>query len=72
MQPDLGVDDGFLKRRGTELPTGGAARFVLVRESTPDQVLPRISAHGGHVIQTSLSEDAEDRLRAALAGTAAS
>ena len=67
---DLGVDDDFMKRLGEQLPEGGAALIVLVRESTPEKVLPRISAHGGHVIQTSLDHEAEDRLRAALGDTA--
>jgi uncharacterized membrane protein len=63
---DLGVDDDFMKRLGEQLPEGSAALIVLVRESTPEKVLPRISAYGGHVIQSSLDNEAEERLRAAL------
>jgi uncharacterized membrane protein len=63
---DYGVDDQFLKRLGAELPEGGAALIVLVRSSTPDKLLPRIQEHGGTVIQSSLDEEAEERLRAAL------
>jgi uncharacterized membrane protein len=63
---DLGVDDKFMKDLGENLTEGAAALIVLVRKSTPDKVIPRISEYGGHVIQTSLSQEAEDGLRAAL------
>lgn len=68
---DIGVDDSFMKELGTRLREGDAAVIVLVRRSTPDKVLPRISEYGGHVLQTSLSQDAEDSLRAALGETVA-
>jgi uncharacterized membrane protein len=45
---------------------GDAAVIVLVRESTPDKVLPRISPFGGRVVHSSLSDEAEGRLRDAL------
>jgi uncharacterized membrane protein len=34
---------------------------------TVDKVVPEISKYGGTVLRTSLSDDAEERLRAALA-----
>ena len=40
---DVGVDDNFMKDLGAKLQPGGAAVFVLVRQSTPDKVLPRAS-----------------------------
>ena len=63
---DVGVDDSFMKDLGTKLQPGGAAICVLVRQSTPDKVLPRISQYGGDVIHTSLSQDAEETLQEAL------
>lgn len=63
---DVGVDDRFLKDLGSDLQPGNAAVIVLVRESTPDKVLPRIAPYGGHVIHTSLSDEAEGRLQEAL------
>ena len=36
---------------------------MLVHSSTPDKVLPEIAQFGGDVIQTSLDNDAETRLR---------
>jgi uncharacterized membrane protein len=63
---DVGVDDNFMKDLGAKLQPGGAAVFVLVRQSTPDKVLPRISQYGGDVIHSSLSQDAEEALQEAL------
>jgi uncharacterized membrane protein len=68
---DIGVDDNFMKELGAELEKGSAALIVLVRKSTPDKVLPRIQEFGGEIIQTSLSSEAEERLRAALGEHAA-
>jgi uncharacterized membrane protein len=63
---DHGVDDNFMKELGDKLPEGGAAVFVLVREATVDKVLPEISKFGGHVIQSSLSNEQETALQEAL------
>jgi uncharacterized membrane protein len=68
---DVGVDDKFMKELGTKLTPGSAALIVLVRSSTPDKVVPRIAQYGGHVIQSSLSHEAEGRLDAALSGASA-
>ena len=63
---DVGVDDKFMKELGDKLKPGNAAVFVLVRHSTPDKVLPRISQYGGEVIHSSLSQHAEETLQEAL------
>src|SRR5829696_3153706 len=63
---DRGVDDNFMKELGDKLPEGGAAVFVLVREATADKVVPEISKFGGHVIQSSLSNEQESALQEAL------
>lgn len=63
---DLGVDDKFMKELAAEMEPGTAAMIVLVRESTPDKVLPRISPYGGRVVHTSLSDVQEAQLREAL------
>jgi uncharacterized membrane protein len=68
---DVGVDDRFMKHLGEDLKPGAAALIVLVRESTPDKVLPRISKYGGRVIHSSLSNDAEAHLQDALGAPAA-
>src|SRR3954469_7924890 len=68
---DPGVNDDFMKQLGAKLPAGAAALIVLGRADAPDNVLERVSPFGGHVIQTSLDSEQEDRLKAALGATAA-
>jgi uncharacterized membrane protein len=63
---DLGISDPFMKELGQKLTPGGAALIVLVRQMTADKVLPEISSFGGDVMQTSLDDEAEERLREAL------
>jgi uncharacterized membrane protein len=63
---DYGIDDSFLKELGEKLQPGNAAVFVLVREATRDKVVPEISKYGGHVIQSSLSDEQEAALQDAL------
>ena len=63
---DHGIDDNFMKELGNKLPEGGAAVFVLVREATRDKVVPEISKFGGHVLQSSLSNEQETALQEAL------
>ncbi len=63
---DHGIDDNFMKELGDKLPEGGAAVFVLVREATADKVVPEVAKFGGHVIQSSLSNDQETALQEAL------
>jgi uncharacterized membrane protein len=65
---DYGIDDKFMKELGTKLQPGNAALFILFHEANPDKVLPQIGKHGGEVLRTSLSNEAEDTLRAALSG----
>ena len=60
---DVGVDDSFMKDLGAKLQPGSAALIVLVHRSTPDKVLPEIAQFGGDVIQTSLDNETEQRLR---------
>jgi uncharacterized membrane protein len=60
---DVGVDDKFMKELGANLQPGKAALIVLVHRSTPDKVLPEIAQFGGDVIQTSLDNETEQRLR---------
>ncbi len=63
---DLGVDDTFAKDIAGNMGANSSAIFVLVRKATPDKVLERVRAFGGDVYQTSLSNEAEARLQAAL------
>jgi uncharacterized membrane protein len=68
---DVGVDDSFLKELGDKLEPGTAAVIVLVHRSTPDKVVPEIQQYGGTVLQSSLDNEAEERLQEALQGQGA-
>jgi uncharacterized membrane protein len=63
---DYGVDNSFIKQLGERLTPGSAALILLVRTVTPDKILPNIQEQG-HVIQSSLSNEAEAQLNEALA-----
>ena len=63
---DYGVDDNFARELGSRLQPGSSALLTLVRQATPDKVLAEIGKYGGTVLQTSLPNDAEQRLQAAL------
>lgn len=65
---DYGISDEFMKRLGKEMEPEKAAVFVLVRNATLDKFTTELARYGGHVIHTSLPNEAEDRLRARVAG----
>jgi uncharacterized membrane protein len=63
---DLGVNDDFVKNLGARLQSGGAALIVLGSTEARYKVIDRVKSYGGDVIQTSLSREEEEQLRAAL------
>ena len=63
---DTGVDDNFVKSLGDRLKPGASALIVLGSTEARDKVIERVRQYGGEVLQTSLSTDDEERLRAAL------
>ena len=63
---DVGVTEDFVKELSEHLEPGGAAMVFLVRALDVDQALARIEVPG-HVIRTSLNEQVEAQLDAALA-----
>lgn len=69
---DYGINDNFMRDLGHSIPPGGSAVFILVRKMTADKVLARIESFHkrGRVLQSSLSQADEDKLRAALNGDA--
>lgn len=67
---DYGVDNNFMKELGTRLEPGSAALILLVRRVTIDKVLDNVQERG-HVIQSSLSNEAEERLNQALSAAGA-
>jgi uncharacterized membrane protein len=68
---DAGVNDNFMKELGAKLEPGGAALIALGQSEARDKLVERIAPYGGHVIQTSLSTEDEERLRSVLEGAPA-
>ena len=65
---DIGVDDEFIKSVSAKLQPGTSAIFLMVREATTDRVLEDLRGmQGVTIIQTSLSHEAEERLRETFA-----
>jgi uncharacterized membrane protein len=65
---DIGIDDEFIKSVSTEIQPGQSAIFLMVAGSTPDRVLDELRGHSEvKVLRTSLSKEAEQKLREALA-----
>jgi uncharacterized membrane protein len=62
---DAGVAEAFVNELRDCLKPGTGAMILLVRDMDVEKVLARIEEHG-HVIQTSLSEEVEAQLEAAL------
>ena len=67
---DAGVNDSFMRELGAKLQPGKAALIALGSTDARDQVIARITPYGGDLIQTSLSTEDEEQLRAALHGGA--
>ncbi len=63
---DRGVNDDFLKQLGAGIPAGGAALIALGSSNAPEKFLDRVRPYGGNVIQTSLDDEEEARLRSSL------
>jgi uncharacterized membrane protein len=63
---DFGIDDNMMKELGEKLEPGGALLVLLVIKSTADKVIPEVKGYGGHLVQSSLSSEREQELRAAL------
>ena len=67
---DYGIRDDFIKKLSETIPAGSSALFVLFRSITEDKVLPEIEAYKPRVLKTSLSNEQEAKLRAALSKSA--
>ncbi|GAA0715782.1 DUF1269 domain-containing protein [Dactylosporangium roseum] len=65
---DVGVDDKFMKDLGATLQPGTAALFLLIDQVTVDKVMAEMAPHqfGGQLLRSSLSVEAEQRLRDAV------
>lgn len=63
---DYGIDDNFVRQLSTQMTPNSSAIFVLIRRMTEDKVVTEISQFGGTLLRTSLSDEADQRLQAAL------
>jgi len=68
---DTGVNDSFMRELGAKLQPGTAALIALGSTEARDKLIERISPYGGEILQTSLDEEDEDRLRAVMGQGAA-
>jgi uncharacterized membrane protein len=64
---DFGINDAFMKELSGKIEAGSAALFLLVKNMTADKVMREIKDAGGTVLQTSLDDTKEQKLRDALA-----
>jgi uncharacterized membrane protein len=67
---DYGINDAFVKKLGETIPVNSSALFVLVKRVTEDKVLAEIEPYKPRVLKTSLSNEDEAKLKAALSKAA--
>jgi uncharacterized membrane protein len=63
---DYGIDDKFIKEVGNQITPGSSALFLYVVRATTDKVIDRLRPFDPALLRTSLTEDAEERLREAM------
>ena len=63
---DVGIDDKMIKSLGKQIVPGSSALFIYVIQATGDKVTERMSRYQPEVLRTSMSHDAEEKLRQAL------
>jgi uncharacterized membrane protein len=61
-----GLDDKFVKEVGADLPNGGSALFLQVKEGDPGILVGALSNYHGRVRQTSYDDDIEKALNDSL------
>jgi uncharacterized membrane protein len=67
---DYGISDEFVKKLGETIPPGSSALFVLIKRITEDKVMREIEPYRPRVLKTSLSNEAEQKLKAKLSKAA--
>jgi uncharacterized membrane protein len=67
---DYGINDDFVKKLGETITPASSALFVLVKSATEDKVLPEIEPFKPRLLKTSLSNEQEEKLKAALSKVA--
>ncbi|UFX48264.1 DUF1269 domain-containing protein [Bradyrhizobium sp. 41S5] len=64
---DFGINDAFMKELSGKIEAGSAGLFLLVKNMATDKVVREIKDAGGTILQTSLDDTKEQKLRDALA-----
>ena|SRR5579875_3202546 len=64
---DYGINDDFARSLSERITPGSSAIAVLLRNANPDKLIAELEKFGGTVLQTSLSDDIEAKLREGLA-----
>ena len=67
---DYGINDDFIRQLSATIPLDSSALFVLVKNVTEDKVIAEIETYKPRVLKTSLSNEDEARLKAALSKAA--
>ena len=67
---DYGISDEFVKKLGQTIPEESSALFILFRSVSEDKVLHELEPYKPRVLRTSLSDEAEARLKAKLSKAA--
>jgi uncharacterized membrane protein len=65
---DVGIKQEFVSQVRDVLKPGMAGLVIMYRKATPDKTLAALAPHGGHVLKSSLSADAEAAINDALDG----
>jgi uncharacterized membrane protein len=60
---NTGIDGDFVDELAVELQPGTSALLALVRSVDRQRVVPEVAKYGGRLLHTTLSADAEQRLR---------
>ena len=63
---DYGIRDDFVKKIAETVPQGPSALCILFRSMTEDKVIPELERYKPRVLKTSLSNEQESKLKAAL------
>jgi len=61
-----GVDRNFIESISNEIKPGNSALFIYTREGVVDKILPQVKQYNPRIIQTSLSMEAEKKLKEAM------
>ena len=64
------IPDDFIRKLSETIPEGSSALFVLFKSVAENKVLPEIQPYKPRILKTSLSNEAEAKLRAALSKVA--